>query len=98
MKYIDYVEKETTRFYGPVNLIFGRCTTKDHLLKGIPIYKDTLFGIQPLGFHYCLKYYKNPTEFRPERWIDECDNLPSYAVGGFGGGARTCIGKYLAKL
>ena len=61
MTYIDCVEKETTRYYGPVNLIFARYATKNHLLKGIPIHKGTLLGIQPIGFHYSEKYYKNPT-------------------------------------
>ena len=53
---------------------------------------------QPVGLHYSEKYYKNPTEFRPERWINECSNLPAFAFAGFSGGPRSCIGKNLAKL
>ena len=54
--------------------------------------------MQPLATHYSQKYYKDPTKFRPERWISECDNVPTYAFTGFSGGPRSCIGKHLAKL
>ena len=52
MTYIDCVEKETSRFYGPVNMIFSRITINNHFLKEVPIRKGTLLGIQSLGFHY----------------------------------------------
>ena len=59
--YIDCVEKEVTRFYGPVNGNFARVSVKDNNLKGVPISKDTTLNIQPIGLHYSEKYYKNPT-------------------------------------
>ena len=96
--YIDNIQKETTRFYGPANGIASRVAVEDHNLKGVPIKKNAILGAQPLGNHYSEKYYKNPTEFRPERWESECDGNHSFAIGGFGGGARTCIGKHLARL
>ena len=51
-----------------------------------------------LGSHYNEKYFKNPKEFRPERWEGECDNIPAFAFGGFSSGGRTCIGKHLALI
>ena len=48
--------------------------------------------------HYSEKYFKDPKVFRPERWLNECDDLPQFVLGGFGGGTRTCIGKHLAML
>ena len=98
MTYIDCVEKEVTRFYGPANGFLIRNVVRDHLLKNVPMKKDTFVIAQPLGVHYSEKYYKNPTEFRPERWIEECNNIPAFAIGGFSGGPRACIGKHLAKL
>ena len=68
MTYIENVEKEVSRFYGPLNGNFRRVALNDDYLKGVPIQKDTTIGVQPIGPHYCEKYYKNPTEFRPERW------------------------------
>ena len=86
------------RINGPVSGIFNRVAVKDTYLKEIPIKKGTVFKIQPIGIHYSEKYYKNPREFRPDRWIEECSNLPAFALGGFSAGPRTCIGKHLAKL
>ena len=98
MAYIDCVQKEVTRFFGPVNGMFLRTTLRDHELKGVPIKKDALMMPQPMGAHYDERYYRSPKEFRPERWIDECDNIPAFAIGGFSGGPRACIGKHFAKL
>ena len=96
--YIDNVEKETTRFYGPGNLNFLRVALKDHYVKEVLIRKGTLITNPMMGVHYSEKYYKNPNSFRPERWESECDNIPTFAIGGFSAGPRTCIGKHLAKL
>ena len=50
------------------------------------------------GNHFSEKYFKNPQEFRPERWENECNNLTPFVLGGFSGGARSCIGKHLAHV
>ena len=65
MTYIDNVQKEVTRYYGPVNQIFAREVQDDHYLKGIPIKKGATIGVEILGVNYSEKYYKNPKEFRP---------------------------------
>ena len=52
MTYIDYVEKEVTRFYGPANNIILRSAVRDHFLKGVPIKKGTFFGLNYMGMHY----------------------------------------------
>ena len=96
--YIDCVIKETIRYYPPVNRLFTKVALEDGFVNEIPIKKGTLLNIQTLGVHYSEQYYKNPTEYRPERWVSECDNIPTYAFNGFSGGPRTCIGKHLAQL
>lgn len=58
--YLECIQKEVTRYYGPVNGIFSRICVKDDFLKGIPIKKNTMFNVQPLGTHLSEKYYKNP--------------------------------------
>ena len=52
MAYIDYVEKEVTRFYGPVSGIFTRNVVKDHFIKGVPMKKKTNASPQFMGVHY----------------------------------------------
>ena len=44
------------------------------------------------------KLFKDPFTFRPERWESECNNLPPFALTGFSGGPRICLGKQLALL
>ena len=61
MTYIDCVEKEVTRFYGPANNVILRAAARDHYLKGVPIKKDTFFGMNYVGMHYSEEYYENPT-------------------------------------
>lgn len=98
LKYIDNIEKETTRFYGPANGVVSKIAKNDFLLKGVPIKKGVLMRPQPLGLHYSDEYYIEPWKFRPERWEDQCNKIPPNAIGGFGGGPRACVGKQLAKL
>ena len=97
-KYIDCVQKETTRFFGPANGVFMRKCINDHILGNVPIHKGTLAGNQPIGIHYAEKYYQNPTVFNPDRWLEECKELLPEMLVGFSAGPRTCIGKHLALL
>ena len=97
-EYIDMIQKETTRYYGPAPTILRREAIKDNILGGVPIKKGTYFCVFHQATNFNPKYFSNPHEFRPERWASECDNLPPYAFGGFSGGGRTCIGKHLALL
>ena len=84
--------------YGPAVLPFFRVATKDNILNGIKMRKGTYCCPVNLGMHYSEKYFINPNEFRPERWEKECNDVPPFVIGGFGGGARSCIGKQLALL
>ncbi len=45
LKYIDWIQFETTRIYGPVNGLVFRVATEDNYLKNIPIAKGTLLTI-----------------------------------------------------
>ena len=49
--------------------------------------------------NYNPQYFKDPQEFNPERWeSEEIKKIPTHAYGGFGGGARSCIGKHFGML
>ena len=60
MTYIDCVEKEVTRFYGPVYAVFSREVKEDHYFRSIPIKKNDMLGIDYSGCFFSEKYYKNP--------------------------------------
>lgn len=68
LTYIDCIQNETTRHYGPIICNFERIALEDNFIKDIPISKGTVVTINVRGVHYSEKYYKNPWEFRPERW------------------------------
>ena len=96
-RYIECIQKETTRYFGPLNYIFSREVAKDHYLKGVAIKKGTKMNV-PIASHFKTEYFKDPYIFRPERWESESDELPPFVHMGFSGGPRTCIGKHLALL
>lgn len=68
LTYLEWVQNETTRYYGPSTKMFERNATEDHFIKDIPIKKGTNINIKLLGNHHNPKYFKDPQEFRPERW------------------------------
>ena len=76
-KYIECVQKETTRFYGPGNGIFLRNCIQDHTIGSVPIHKGTIVDYQVVGLHRSEKYYKDPHEFNPDRWLNECKDQPT---------------------
>ena len=50
----------------------------------------TVYSMSPLDIHMNAKYFENPYEFRPERWIEN-PGLARYFIG-FGRGSRNCLG------
>jgi cytochrome P450 len=98
LTYIDWIQYETTRMYGPSNGILFRVATEDNYLKDVQITKGTLVTTQNFGCHYNPNFFKDPFEFRPERWEKECNGLHPFAFIGFSAGIRTCIGKQLAYI
>ena len=95
--YIDMIQKEVTRLWGPVPALFMREAQQDHYLGSIPVKKGTMVNLVQSN-HYNAAYFKDPYRFRPERWESECKDLPPFIMGGFGYGSRSCIGKHLAYV
>jgi cytochrome P450 len=48
--------------------------------------------------HYNPDIYKNPLEFRPERWLDENTELSETDWFPFGAGTNMCSGRHLAQM
>lgn len=51
-KYIDYLQKETTRYFGPATTIFPRIASVDNYLCNLPIKKGTEVIVMHVGNHF----------------------------------------------
>lgn len=58
--YIDNLQKETTRLFGPGPSLFTRQASVDNYLDGIPIKKGTCFETNIMTNHFNEKYFKKP--------------------------------------
>eukprot|EP01017_Pseudomicrothorax_dubius_P048610 TRINITY_DN8881_c0_g2_i1.p1 TRINITY_DN8881_c0_g2~~TRINITY_DN8881_c0_g2_i1.p1 ORF type:complete len:383 (+),score=69.49 TRINITY_DN8881_c0_g2_i1:224-1372(+) len=100
MKYIDAVIKEALRLNPGGVFTFTVLAAQDHNLADIHVKKGTLVTI-PLGvLGYNPDYFKNPQEFRPERWLneEEVSKLDPFIYIPFSAGSRNCIGQHLARI
>ncbi|XP_072916753.1 cytochrome P450 3A30-like [Hemitrygon akajei] len=98
LEYLEMVISETLRLYPPAPRL-DRVCKKDVKLNGVTILKDTVVVVPAYALHRDPKYWKEPEEFRPERFSKEesmsrnpCTFLP------FGIGPRNCIGMRFAQL
>lgn len=68
-------------------------STPDHRtskLVQMPIPKGSTVGIHVAGIHYNPRYWEDPEEFRPERFLKD---YPRDAFLGFSTGPRSCLGR-----
>ncbi|CAF4917575.1 unnamed protein product [Pieris macdunnoughi] len=102
-RYLKACIKEALRIYPVVSTNLRR-TTKDHIVGGyhIPAGIDIMSPNEFLS--KMEKYYPEPTQFIPDRWIVEKSNPLYYGnthpmvTQPFGFGVRSCIGRRIAEL
>jgi cytochrome P450 len=68
IKYLEWVQLETPRMYGPATSIFLREAVQDTYVDNIPIFKGVGVKMELLPNHYSEKYFKNALKFDPMRW------------------------------
>jgi cytochrome P450 len=85
---------ETMRMYPPVPFSL-RYVMRDTVVDNYELDAGTYVAIGPLVLHNDERYFDNPQECDPRRFlnIDE----PNEAYYPFSGGAHTCIGKFFAS-
>ncbi|GGE97916.1 cytochrome P450 [Flavobacterium limi] len=91
MTYINAVLNESMRLYPPA-WITDRENVEDDNLLHFNIKKGTLIGVSFYELHRNPKYWENPNEFIPERFLGEQKKKSLQYFYPFGAGPRMCIG------
>lgn len=91
MTYTNAVLNESMRLYPPA-WITDRQNVEDDSLAQFKIKKGTLIGVSFYELHRNPKYWNNPDEFIPERFLGEQKKESMQYFYPFGAGPRMCIG------
>lgn len=91
------VMQEAIRLYPPA-WIFGRSIDVDLPFSHFTAPEGSVIGVSPWVLHHSERWFPNPNDFRPERWLDPEEASPRYAYLPFGAGRRGCIGEQFAWL
>ncbi|XP_035494024.1 cytochrome P450 4V2 isoform X3 [Scophthalmus maximus] len=93
LRYLGCVIKEALRLFPSVPF-FARTICEDCHIKGFKIPKGASAVIVTYALHRDPRYFPEPEEFRPERFLPENSaGRPPYAYVPFSAGLRNCIGK-----
>jgi cytochrome P450 len=91
MTYTNAVLNEAMRLYPPA-WITDRQNVEDDCIGTYHLKKGTLIGVSFYELHRNPKYWENPTEFIPERFLGEQKKRSMEYFYPFGAGPRMCIG------
>lgn len=91
MTYTSAVINESMRLYPPA-WITDRENIEDDNLLGFHIKAKTLIGVSFYELHRNPKYWDNPEDFNPERFLGEQKKKSMQYFYPFGAGPRMCIG------
>ncbi len=97
LAYTRAVIQETMRLYPPVwGLI--RVATKADTIGGKEIRPGDRVVIFGYGAHHNPRFWPEPEEFRPERWMGSTKGQVKYSYLPFGAGKRSCIGGAMSQV
>ncbi|KAM5194428.1 cytochrome P450 4V2-like [Mantella aurantiaca] len=98
LRYLEAVVKEALRIYPSVPF-FARTTTEDCTIRGFQVPKGVNIVIVPFALHRDPRYFPEPEEFQPERFLPENSSRRNpYAYIPFSAGLRNCIGQRFALM
>ena len=102
LDYLTAVIKETMRIHGPGHVILTRVVDKTFRLGDFIIKKDTIINFPLISNYHDPKYFPEPFQFQPERWLDSTkinlNQIDPYVYLPFSAGPRNCMGQHLAML
>jgi len=97
LPYTTAVFSEAMRIFPPVWVV-GRRALEDVTIGDYEVPRRTIVITSQYLIHRDERFWPDPLEFRPERWLDEPAQAarPKFAYFPFGGGGRVCIGEGFA--
>lgn len=96
--YTRSVIQETMRIYPPI-WGFIRVAVADDVIGGKEIKAGDRVSLFAYGAHHNPKYWDEPEEFRPERWMGgAAKKQVKYSYIPFGAGKRSCIGGAMSQV
>ncbi|KPU76372.1 uncharacterized protein Dana_GF26612 [Drosophila ananassae] len=97
LKHLEYFLKETMRLYPAVPMLARQAVQETELPNGLILPKCSQINIHVFDIHRNPKYWDEPEEFRPERFLpDNCQKRHPYAYIPFSAGQRNCLGQKYA--
>ena len=98
LDYTRAVFDESLRISSSLHML-GRTALDDLTIGDYHVPKGTVVQPLILAPHLYEKYYPQPSEFRPERWLEtKAKDRPKRAYLPFGGGPRSCLGQNFARM
>ncbi len=98
LPYTERVIKESMRLYPPAWSL-ARTVIADFELRGYTIPAGANVVMSQWIMHRNPKYFSDPDQFNPDRWLDPAlQKLPRFVYFPFGGGPRQCIGNTFAAM
>jgi cytochrome P450 len=97
LTYTRAVIAESMRLYPPA-YILGRRSIAPHQVGDAEFPKGTIFLCSQYLTHRDARWWPNPEQFRPERWLETDAERPKFAYFPFGAGSRICVGEQFAWM
>lgn len=95
---LERVVKESLRLYPPA-YFYSREAVAEAEVGGYRIPRGSLVHFVPYLVHRDPRWFEQPGEFLPDRFLPEREEqLPPFAYFPFGGGPHVCIGKPFAMM
>jgi len=96
LRYIEGVINEVFRLRPAAPLAIPHVAERECIIGGYTIAKGSVVVQNIYGIGNMEKYFTNPAEFDPERWINNNSELSSKLLL-FGSGLTVCLGMPIAK-
>ncbi|KAI3447290.1 hypothetical protein Pfo_003955 [Paulownia fortunei] len=104
LPYLQATVNETLRLHSPIPLLVPHMNLEEATLGGYTIPKESKVVVNAWWLSNNPAWWKNPNEFRPERFLEEESGTEAAVAGGkvdfrflpFGMGRRSCPGIILA--